>query len=255
MCNIKRYANNFFCLLLVGILIFTSLLIIPTVSAEETASEDVLYNEEVGTKTKTQCNNMWHSNTDKYYKLSQKMDGEITKQSFMWSNLFKQDSADGKGLEYGEPLCVEIKDLNIDLNEYNDTRLIIDYLCCHSHVSLIKTDSLQIFVIGSDSQTYGPFGLYYWEFTGLYERTSGTIKYYERNFNLISDKITVPDGVVINQINILPYGDYPQYVDEEISFKGDWRVTGAFNVSGFKLIGYKNSEYKKPSYVETETFD
>ena len=260
-------SKNFFIsvssLVLVVLLIFLSFPF-ATVSATsdndaaEDDSTDVLYEARVDdTDEVSVCRRKWPSNADRsgcFVAKNQKDDHGNLKRSFVFRKNFKSNMSNTDD----EPLTITISSgiSSTPLNRYNDVRLVIDYFSCFSHTSLMKTDGLQIFVTDSNGHRHGPFGLYYWEFTGLYERSSlsqSDYKYYERNFNLISDTISIDDGAAISQIDILPYGNYPQYINTDVTFTGDWRGTGDFNFSGVKLVGYKDSVYEKPSYVETDT--
>ena len=221
----------------------------------------ILYEQVTGNNTSAQMDEKWESNNDRSWILTGTMDGEITKRYKTWSNLYKstvEGTADERGLEDNEYLTITIKDLNIDPSKYDEIRLNLDYLSVGYHGTvLIKTYSLEVYAIDNNNNRYGPFHLEDYETKGFYARKSSGNEIYDRNFNLVTEKIEVPNNVKITKLEILPYGNYPTLRDDGNSLIGNWRGQDSsyFSVSGIRIIGYKNSHYERPEYIKTKTIN
>lgn len=218
---------------------------------------EILYEQKVGNFTNEQIDKLWPSNNPRSWVLSGTMDGEITKRYKAWHNRYKSQvkgTADERGLEDGTDLTIYIKNLNIKAEQYQDIRLIIDYLSNNSNVSLTHSYSMELYAIDNNHKKYGPFNVADFETTGFYMRKSGNRQVYERNFNIVSEHIRVPQNTIINELEIKPYANYPRICKDGKTIVGSWRGADSvlFEVGGIKIIGYKHTHYQRPSYIITK---
>lgn len=220
----------------------------------------ILYEQNVGNLTNEQIDKLWPSNNPRSWILTGTMDGEITKRYKAWHNRYKSEvkgTADERGLDDNTDLKISIKNLNIDTSDYQDIRLIMDYLSTTTANSLIKSYSLEVYAIDSNNNKYGPFNVEDFETTGFYMRNNNTKEIYERNFNIISERIQTPNNVKITALEIKPYGNYPRLRKTEQTMSGNWRGADAtlFEMAGIKMVGFKNSTYHRPNYIKTKIID
>lgn len=253
---IKRILYLFLMLMTILIIISFNLKVDATDLDE---NEVILYNQEVGSHTNAEMNEIWQSNNPRSWILTGTMDGEITKKYKMWENKYKStvvETSNEKGLEDGTYLTITIPNLDIESSDYDDIRLNIDYISCPTpYATLIRVNSLEVYAIDSNNNKYGPFHLDDYETKGFYMRkSSATNTLFERNFNLITEKIDVPSNVRITELEIIPYGNYPLLKDDGKTLAGNWRGQDStyFSVAAMKIIGYKNSNYKRPDYIKTK---
>ena len=219
-----------------------------------------IYEQRVGNLTNAQTDKLWPSNNPRSWILTGTMDGEIVKKYKAWSNQYKSllaKAEDKRGLEDNTDLTVYIKDLNINTSDYQDIRLIIDYLNSNSNTSLTHIYSMELFAIDDKHNKYGPFNIADFEPTGFYQRRLSNGEVYERNFNIISENIKVPSSTTITTLEIKPYANYPRIRNDGKTITGNWRGADAamFSVGGMKVVGYKNNSYQRPEYVKFKVID
>ena len=236
---------------LCGLLLF-SILFIGGVYAEE-----VLYEQTVGNSFPSD----WSSNTDRKWILTGTMDGEITKKWAAYSNKYKStlddSDTDRRGLNNdSDYLEIIINGLDIDINGYQDVRLNIDSIV-QSYNNSVTNYSLEVYVKNENSNTFGPFYLEDYEVKGFYLRKVGDTSIYERNLGLVTQKINMTSGSKIKEIIIKPYGNYPTVCDASATFDSDWHCADGklAGIAGVKLVGYENSNYARPSYIEYNNVD
>ena len=220
----------------------------------------ILYEQGVENLTLDQINQIWEANTNRSWLFTGTMDKEIAKKYMSWSCKYKSQvtgTSDERGLEDDTDLTITIKDLNINTSGYEDIRVNIDYLSSSTYTTLIKTYSLEVYVYDSNNNSYGPFHLEDFETKGMYMRRSESTEIYERNFNLVTEKINVPNGATITKVEIKPYGNYTRTTDTNIMLQGDYRHadSAVFEASKINIIGYKSSNYKRPEYITYKTID
>ena len=220
----------------------------------------IIYDQKVGNLTNEQIDKLWPSNNPRSWILSGTMDGEITKRYKGWHNRYKSQvkgSTDERGLEDDTDLTICIKNLNINSSDFHDIRLIIDYLSSTTANSLIKSYSLEVYAVDTNHNKYGPFNVADFETTGFYMRKTSSTEIYERNFDIVTEKINVPENIKITELQIKPYGNYPRVRNAGNTIIGNWRGADAtlFEIAGMKIVGYKHSVYQRPSYIKTKAID
>lgn len=220
----------------------------------------VLYEQNVGSLTNEQMDKLWLSNNPRSWILSEIMDGEISKRFKVWHNKYKSQvigTADTRGLEDDTDLTIHIRNLNIKASDYQDIRLIIDYLSNAPGTSLTKTNSFELYAIDNKNNKYGPFNVADYETTGFYMRKTSTSDIYERNFNIVTENIKTPKNITITGLEIKPYANYPRLRNTGNTIAGNWRGADGtlFKVGGMKILGYKNTTYQRPFYIKTKTIN
>ena len=220
----------------------------------------ILYEQKVGNLTNEQIDMLWPSNNPRSWVLSGTMDGEITKRYKAWHNRYKRQvkgTTDERGLVDNTDLTIHIKNLNIYSSDYQDIRLIIDYLSNDSNTSLTHTYSMEIYAIDEKQKKYGPFNVADFETTGFYMRQTKTENVFDRNFNIISEKIDVPESAIIKELEIKPYANFPRNRDAGLTIPGNWRGADntLFAVAGIKIIGHKHSAYQRPEYIKYKSIN
>ena len=220
----------------------------------------VLYEQQVGDLTDEQVNAVWPSNNPRSRILTGVMDGETTIRYKAWENKYKSQVAgtkDTRGLEDNTDLTVYLKNLNIKVSDYQDIRLRMDYIFDGGSSCLVNANSLEVFAIDSHHKKYGPFFLQYSEPHGFYMRTQGTTKRYDRGFVFTTERIKASGDSVITELEIKPYANYPARNRAEKTGGKNWRGREAltFALSEIKVLGYCNTNYKRPSYVRTKKID
>lgn len=108
---------------------------------------EILYEQNVGNLTNEQTDKLWPSNNPRSWVLTGTMDGEFTKRYKAWSNLYNsqmKDTADERGLEDDTDLTIQIKNLNIKAADYQDIRVVFDYISNSTTTSLTHTHSLEL---------------------------------------------------------------------------------------------------------------
>ena len=218
----------------------------------------ILYEQQVGDLADEQVNIIWPSNNPRSWILTGVMDGEIVSRYKAWENKYMSQVAgtkDTRGLKNNTDLTVCLKNLNIKVSDYQDIRVQMDYISNGGASCLVNANSLEVFALDTQNKKYGPFFLQYTEHQGFYMRTQGTTKRYDRGFVLTTEQIKASDDSVITELEIKPYANYPtrHRVAEKAGGK-NWRGREAltFALSGIKVLGYRNTDYKRPSYVRTK---
>ena len=229
-------------------------------SATPSQKTVVLYQQDVGNLNSEQVDVLWPSNNPRSWVMTGTMDGEITKKYKVWQNKYKSQvagTADKRGLEEDTDLTIHVKNLHIKASDYQDIRLIIDYLSKSGSNGLTDTYSMELYAIDDRHNKYGPYNVADFEATGFYVRKTGTSKTYERNFNIVTERIKVPANSVITELEIKPYGNYPRLRNTGNIIKGNWRGADGttFEVAGMKIIGYKDSTYQRPNYIKTKSIN
>lgn len=253
--------KNFFKIMITFTITFVCLcLVFASNSSSKNEKPIIIYEQNVGNLTNEQTDKLWPSNNPRSWILSGTMDGEISKRFKTWHNRYKSQvkrTTDERGLEDDADLTIYIKNLNIKTSDYNDIRLIIDYLSSAPGTCLTKTNSFELYAIDNKNNKYGPFYLADFEPTGFYMRKINTKEIYERNFNIITENIKVPKNVIITELEIKPYGNYPRLRKSENTLAGNWRGADGtlLKVGGIKIIGYKNTAYQRPAYIKTKTIN
>lgn len=219
-----------------------------------------LYEQTVGNLNNAQIDELWPSNNPRSWIFTGTMDGEIVKKYRAWHNRYKstvKGTADERGLDNDTDLTIHIKNLNIKTSDYQDIRLVIDYLSTPVATIVTKTNSFELYMIDGQKKRYGPYKIEYFEPTGFYMRKAGENKIYERNLALVSGNIKTSNATVISELEIRPYANYPKIADPEKTMIGDWHKADNtfFKVAGMKIVGYKNSSFKKPHYIKTKFID
>lgn len=222
----------------------------------------ILYNNVVGNFTKEEINQIWPANTPRSFIKTGTMDGELTKKYIAWENKYKSQvkgTKNQQGLEDNTDLTVYIKNLNIKARDYQDIRLFLDYISNGGASCLTNAYCLEVYVIDKTRKKYGPFHLESFEPNGFYMRMQGTGKKYDRGFNLLTEKLSVPKNAVITELEIKPYGNYPAklQVIQQTQGSQNWRGREAltFALAGMKVVGYSRSGYQKPDYIKTKAID
>lgn len=219
---------------------------------------EILYEQNVGNLTNEQTDKLWPSNNPRSWVLTGTMDGEFTKRYKAWSNLYNsqvKDTADERGLEDDTDLTIQIKNLNIKAADYQDIRVVFDYISNSTTTSLTHSYSLDLYAIDEHNKKYGPFNVADFETTGFYMRKTQTKEIYERNFNIVTEKIKVPENTVIKELEIKPYGNYPRVRKDGKSMTGNWRGADAtlFEIAGIQIIGFRNSDWQRPDFIKTKS--
>ena len=100
-------------------------------------------------------------------------------------------------------------DLNVNSDDYQDIRLSMVTLTNSLNSDFIRNDSLYVYVIGTDNNSYGPYSIYYSEPTGYYQavtrkKIEGTdpaeyklefytadngLNYYYREYNIVTENL------------------------------------------------------------------
>ncbi len=205
---------------------------------------------------------LWSSNDSRRTVLSGTMDGKVTKRYIAWENKYKSQVAgtkDQRGLEDNTDLTVYVKNLNIKAKDYQDIRLFLEYISLGGTSCLTNAYCLEVYAVDENRKKYGPFHLESFEPNGFYVRTQGTAKRYDRGFNLVTEKLFVPENAVITELEIKPYGNYPartRTLPQQTGSK-NWRGREAltFALAGMKVVGYSQSGYQKPDYIKTKVIN
>ena len=189
------------------------------------------------------------------------MDNENStyKSYISWSNKYcddVKDTDDKRCLVDNEYLTIIIdkdkngNDLSIETSKYNDIRLNIDYMALSS-TNLVNSYSLEVFLIDSNNNEYGPYYLGDYEFTGYYRRSLKK-DYFGRGFKLVTENLKTSNNIVIKKIKIIPFGNS----SKKYTFAGDWGVNegSSFIISQIDIQGYKDSYYENPN-VQVETLN
>lgn len=239
------------CIVILGILFL---------SATPSQKTVVLYQQDVGNLTNEQVDVLWPSNNPRSWILTGTMDGEITKRYKVWQNRYKSQvnvSTDQRGLEDDTDLTIHIKNLHIKSSDFQDIRLIIDYLSKSGSNGLTHTYSMELYAIDDRHNKYGPYNIADFEVIGFYMRKSGTSEIYDRNFHIVTERIKVPENTVITELEMKPYGNYPRLRNDGKTIKGNWRGADGttFEVAGMKIVGYKDSTYQRPNYIKTKSIN
>lgn len=220
----------------------------------------ILYEQKVGNLTNKQIDTLWPSNNPRTWILSGTMDGEITKRYKVWHNAYKSQvkgTTDERGLKDNTDLTIYIKNLNISSSDYQDLRLIIDYLSNDSNTSLTHSYSMELYAIDDKHKKFGPFNVADFVTTGFYSRQIQAGNVFDRNFNIVSEKIDIPENVTIQELELKPYANFPQVRNAGLTIPGDWRGadTTLFAVAGIKIVGYEQSTYQRPEYIKYKKID
>lgn len=219
-----------------------------------------IYEQKVEGLTNSQLDKLWPSNNPRTWISTGIMDGEIIKKYKTWHNRYTSQvkgTADERGLEDNTDLTIHIKNLNINSSDYQDLRLVLDYLSNNSNNSLTHTYSMELYAIDTNLNKYGPFNVAEFELTGFYMRKAGLQNVYERNFNIISENINLPKNIIIKELELKPYANYPQIRNAGKTVKGNWRGADGtlFSIAGIKVLGYKSTFYQRPEYIKYKKID
>lgn len=217
----------------------------------------ILYDQMVGNLTNAQTDELWPSNNPRSRIQTAVMDGEIEKKYKVWENKYKSqvaNAANQRGLEDNTDLTIYIKNLNINTAEFQDIRLFIDYLTSSGYTSLTHTYSFELYVIDTHNNRYGPYDIADFEPIGFYMRKNVTREIYERNFNLITENLKTPDNIIIKELEIKPYANFPRVLNAVTGPARDSRHADitTFELAGVKIIGYKDSFHSKPDYIKMQ---
>lgn len=222
----------------------------------------VLSEQEIDNLSDMQVDKLWSSNNPRSFILTGTMDGEITKRYKAWEVKYKSQvvgAKDQRGLEDNTDLTIYIKNLNIKTSDYQDIRLIIDYIANGGASCLTNSYCLEVYVVDTNQKKFGPFHLESYEPNGFYIRNQGSAKRYDRGFNLIIEKLKVPGNTIIKELEIKPYGNYPakmRIVPQQPGSR-NWRGRDAltFAMAGVKVMGFKDSNYQRPTFVKSQKID
>lgn len=219
-----------------------------------------LYEQNVGNLSSIQMDELWPSNNPRSWVFTGTMDGEIVKKYKAWHNRYKSQvkgTTDERGMDDDTDLTIHIKNLSINTSDYQEIRLVIDYLSAPVATIVTKSNSFELYMIDGQKKRYGPYKIDYFEPTGFYMRKAGENITYERNFTLVSGNIKASNATEISELEIRPYANYPKIADPGKTMAGDWHKADNtyFKVAGMKIVGYKNSSFKKPHYIKTKVLD
>ncbi len=151
---------------------------------------------------------------------------------------------------------ININNLDINPNDYDDLRVDIDYMTASVSTTLVNSYGLKVYnnVLGDKHPYY--MADYY---PNGYYKNKNTKGGFYRGYNLVTENLITDDlkksNKKIKSITIVPYGNLPLKVDEEETYKGAWRKqTTSFIVKSIKIVGYKKGNYKNP-YTMVKTTD
>jgi len=212
-----------------------------------------LYSQEIGNNTVIEMQEKWVSNNDRVFLLDMVMDGDESKiyKYLFYSNLYKNSeyvkkSSNKRGLNDGEYLEININDLDIDVNSYDDIRLNLGYLIHSLSYNIVNYYSLKVYTIDENNIEHGPYYLGDYIPTGYYNQKNTEVFF--RGYNLITQNLNDGSYSKIKSIKIVPYGNLPLEIDPNETYESDWRNQASrFYLGSLKVIGYKDEKYKNPN--------
>ena len=233
----------------------------------QNAEIEKLYFEEVGNKTKEEVEEVWQSNVYKGETIKNQA-GEIIKED---KRIIKQYELEGNNentknyIEYSVlkehleddntyTLELTIPNLTIEMGNYNDIRINLDYMVSEStYNDVLYMYSFELFVEDEDERIYGPFHIDENYVNGMYKWTKSAR--YGRGFNIITENIITEEtkNKTINKIIIKPFGNLPS--SEVMETATDWRKATAFTLASIDIKGYKSGTYEKEDFKQEKTID